>query len=152
MVDAVSLHYSLSPPMMYNDHAPILALLNSQRPRINKPFRFQIWWLMDQDYHEISQQSWQHSYTRDFSHKTKFLVADLRKWWRKKPNNSDLLAQIENQLLQQQNLPPHLQNHNRQQNLHDQHQKRLTKEASYHVQRIKKTWDVKGDRNTEFFH
>jgi hypothetical protein len=28
-------------PMMYNDHTPILAILNSQRPRVNKPFRFE---------------------------------------------------------------------------------------------------------------
>jgi hypothetical protein len=25
---------------MYNDHTPILAVLNSTQPRINKPFRF----------------------------------------------------------------------------------------------------------------
>lgn len=36
-------------PMMYNDHAPILAALNSQHPRINKPFRFENWWLMSRN-------------------------------------------------------------------------------------------------------
>jgi hypothetical protein len=34
-------------PMMYNDHALILAVLNSQRVRTNKPFRFENWWLME---------------------------------------------------------------------------------------------------------
>jgi hypothetical protein len=30
-------------PIMYNDHTPILAVLNSTQPRINKPFRFENW-------------------------------------------------------------------------------------------------------------
>jgi hypothetical protein len=34
-------------PMMYSDHAPILAGLNSTRPCINKPFRFKSWWLLE---------------------------------------------------------------------------------------------------------
>ena len=34
-------------PMMYSDHATILAVLNSQRPRTNKPFHFENWWLME---------------------------------------------------------------------------------------------------------
>jgi len=64
---------------MYSDHVPILAVLNSQRSRISKPFRFENWWLMDIDYNDIAKQSWQHSSKRDFSQKTKFLATDLRK-------------------------------------------------------------------------
>jgi hypothetical protein len=71
-------------PMMYNDHAPILAVLNSQRPLLHKPFCFENGWLPEQDFHDIAKQSWQHSSARDFSHKNKFLAADLRKWRRKK--------------------------------------------------------------------
>jgi hypothetical protein len=139
-------------PMMYSDHAPILAVLNSERPRTNKPFRFENWWLSEQEYEDIARQSWQRSSTRDFSHKIKFLAADLRKWRRKQPRNNDLLAQIETQILDQQNLAPLLQNHTLQQRLHDKHQDLMAKEETYHVQRIKKTWAVAGDRNTEFFH
>jgi hypothetical protein len=36
--------------------------------------------------------------------KTRFFAADLRKWRRKKPKNSYLLAKIERQILDQQNL------------------------------------------------
>jgi hypothetical protein len=139
-------------PMMYSDHAPILAVLNSTRPRTNKPFRFENWWLMEHDFQNIAQQSWQRSSTRDFSYKTKFLAADLKKWRRKKPKNNVLLVQIENQILEQQNLHPSRQNHSLQQHLHDQHQSLLAKEEAFHVQRIKKSWVVKGDRNTAFFH
>ena len=139
-------------PMMYSDHAPILAVLNSQRPRINKPFRFENWQLMDTDYHDIAKQSWQRSSNRDFFHKTKYLAADLRKWGKKKPRNNDILAQIENQILEQQRLPPSQQDRTLQQNLHDKHQDLMAKEETYHIQREKKNWAIAGDRNTSFFH
>jgi hypothetical protein len=136
---------------MYSDHAPILAVLNSTPHHTNKPFRFENWWLREQEFQDIAKQSWQRSSTRDFSHKTKFLAADLRKW-RKKPKNSDMLAQIETQILDQQTLHPSLQNHNLQQQLHNQHQDLLAKEAAYHIQHVKMTWPIEGDRNTSFFH
>jgi endonuclease/exonuclease/phosphatase family metal-dependent hydrolase len=139
-------------PMMYSDHSPILAVLNSTRPRIHKPFRFENWWLMEQDFQDIAQQSWQRSSARDFSLKTKFLVADLRKWRRKQPNNNVLLAHVEAQILDQQTLHPSIQNHTLQKQLHDQHHNLMAKEETFHLQRFKKSWAVKGDRNTDFFH
>jgi hypothetical protein len=45
--------------MMCNDHAPIPAVLNSTRPHTNKPFHFEKWWLMEHDFQDIAQQSWQ---------------------------------------------------------------------------------------------
>jgi hypothetical protein len=57
MVQGVSNYYHL--PMMCNDHAPIPAVLNSTRPHTNKPFHFEKWWLMEQDFQDIAQQSWQ---------------------------------------------------------------------------------------------
>jgi endonuclease/exonuclease/phosphatase family metal-dependent hydrolase len=139
-------------PMLYSDHAPILAVLNSSQPRTNKPFRFENWWLMEQDFQDVAKESWEHSSTRIFSYKTKSLAAELRKWRRKKPKNTELIAQIETQILDQQSLHPSLQNHNLQQHLHQQHQNLLAKEEAYHIQHVKKRWAVKGDRNTEFFH
>ena len=88
-------------PMLRSDHAPILAVLHSNRARPKKPFCFENWWLMEQDYHTVAQQSWQRSIFRTFSQKTSFLASDLRKWRRGKPRNSDHLATIENQLLQE---------------------------------------------------
>jgi hypothetical protein len=34
-------------PMMHSDHVPILMVLNSTRPRTNKPFQFENWWLLE---------------------------------------------------------------------------------------------------------
>jgi hypothetical protein len=52
---------------------------------------------------------------------------------KKKPRNNDLLAQIENQILEQQRLPPSQQDHTLQQNLHDKDQDLLAKEETYHI-------------------
>jgi endonuclease/exonuclease/phosphatase family metal-dependent hydrolase len=48
-------------PMLRSDHAPILTMLHSNRARTNKPFCFENWWLMEQDFQEVAKQSWQRS-------------------------------------------------------------------------------------------
>ena len=60
------------------------------------------------------------------------MLQELRKWRKKKPKNNDLLAQIENQILDQQSLFPSQQDHNLQQHLHDKHQDLMAKEEQYH--------------------
>jgi len=117
-------------PMMYSGHAPILVVLNSLRPRANKPFRFENWWLMKQEYHVIAKQSWIKSSSRSFTQKTRYLTYDLGKWRRAKPRNLDLLAHIETQLLDEQSKPPTQKNLSLQQQLTDQHQNLLAKEET----------------------
>jgi hypothetical protein len=139
-------------PMMYSDHAPILLLPTSQRQRPRKPFRFENWWLMEEDFQQIAQQSWHISAHRSLSHKIRFLAADLKKWRATKPKTSDQLQSIEDQILSQQTLHPSNQNHSLLHSLNQQHQHLLAREESYHIQRFKKQWAIKGDRNTAFFH
>jgi len=114
-------------PMLRSDHAPILAVLNSKRFRTNKPFRFENWWLMEQDYHKVAQQSWERSASRTFTEKTRFLASDLCKWRKTKPRISDQLAAIEDQLLQQQSKPPN-QDYSLQKHLTQQHHSILAKD------------------------
>jgi hypothetical protein len=137
---------------MYSDHAPILLLPTSQRHRPRKPFRFENWWLMEEDFQQTAQQSWHNSASRSLSHKIRFLAADLKKWRAKKPKTSDQLQSIEDQILSQQTLPPSNQNHTLLHSLNQQHQHLLAREESYHIQRFKKQWAIQGDRNTPFFH
>jgi len=54
-------------PMLRSDHDPILAVLNSSRCKIFKPFRFKIWWLLTYDYEGIAKASWHKSSCRPFS-------------------------------------------------------------------------------------
>lgn len=110
------------------------------------------WWLLESDFQPTARRSWQTSNTQTYHAKSKKLTQDLKIWRKKKrkPLNHQLEA-IENQLQQEQNKPPHEQNHNRQAELAHNHQTLLTKDAEYHRQRFKKTWATKGDRNTKFF-
>lgn len=138
--------------MLRSDHAPILTILNSNRRPTNKPFRFENWWLAEQDYQTVAQTSWRHSVSRTFAQKTKYLAADLRSWRRKKPKLSDQLAQVEDQLLQEQSKPPQQQDFTLQEQLTEQHHQLLSKNEQFHLQRAKKNWALLGDRNTSFFH
>ena len=66
-------------PMLRSDHAPILALLDSRRRNIVKPFRFENWWLLEEDYDATAKESWAKSASRPFHQKTKYLANDLKK-------------------------------------------------------------------------
>jgi endonuclease/exonuclease/phosphatase family metal-dependent hydrolase len=37
-------------PMMRSDHVSILAVLNTNHPKTNKVFKFENWWLLEQDF------------------------------------------------------------------------------------------------------
>jgi hypothetical protein len=143
-------------PMLHSDHAPILTILNSSRTRTNKPFHFENWWLMEQDYGtglsnggptELESLGFQ-----AFCPKIKYLAFDLRKWQKTKPKLSDQLATIEDQLLQQQSKPPHEQDFDLQNHLTHQHHQLLAKDEQFHLQRAKKNWALHGARNTTYFH
>ena len=41
-------------PMLHSDHAPTLTILNSTRQQTNKPFCFENWWLMEQEYEQVA--------------------------------------------------------------------------------------------------
>jgi hypothetical protein len=125
-------------PMMYNDHAPILLLPTSQHQRPKKPFLFENWWLVEEDFQQTAQQSWHLSAHRFISHKIRFLPSDIKKWRSKKPKTRDQLQSIEDQILNQQSLHPSNQNHTLLYSLHQQHQHLLGREESYHIQRFKK--------------
>jgi hypothetical protein len=108
---------------------------------------------MEEDFQDVAQTSWNRSASHSFSHKTRFLAADLRKWRRLKPKTRDQLQSIEEQILAEQSLHPSQQNPALQQQLHQQQHHHLqNREEVYHIQRAKKCWAIKGDRNTDFFH
>jgi len=44
-------------PMIYSDHAPILAVINSMRRKFKKSFKFENWWLLTDDYNGIAKAS-----------------------------------------------------------------------------------------------
>jgi len=56
-------------PMIHSDHSPILTILHSSHRRTNKPFRFENWWIMEQDFQDIAKASWSKSHSRTFHQK-----------------------------------------------------------------------------------
>jgi hypothetical protein len=139
-------------PMLRSDHSPILAILDSNRGKNSKLFRFENYWLLNEDFEDITSVSWQKSNSRPFHMKTFYLARDLVKWNKSKPRNYEALKTIEDQLLQLQSKPPGHQNPHIQKLLIAQHENILAKEEAFHRQRYKHNWHVLDDRNTKFFH
>jgi hypothetical protein len=52
--------------MMQSDHAPILAVLDTNHPKTNKVFKFENWWLLEQDFQQVAKESWQKSHNHTF--------------------------------------------------------------------------------------
>jgi uncharacterized protein YozE (UPF0346 family) len=100
----------------------------------------------------VVQQSWNRSASRSFAQKTKYLAVDLRTWRKKKPKIADQLAAVADQLLQHQSKPPQHQDFDLQKHLTQQHHQLLLKDEEFHLQRAKKNWATKDDRNTSFFN
>jgi hypothetical protein len=138
--------------MLRSDHAPILALLDSQRRNAVKPFRFENWWLLEEDYDSTAKESWAKSANRPFHQKTRYLATDLKNWCRKKPRIDEQLQRVEDCILQAQSIHPSLQDYDLQAQLARQHQQLLDKDEQFHLQRAKKDWAMHGDRNKRFFH
>lgn len=70
--------------MIYSDHTPILAVLNSQTQKSRKPFRFENWWLLEDDFSPTATHSWQRSANMPFHTKARRLATDLKVWQKKK--------------------------------------------------------------------
>ncbi|KAJ1295410.1 hypothetical protein BS78_01G221600 [Paspalum vaginatum] len=138
-------------PMMYSDHAPILATLTSSRKQVKKPFKFENWWLLEKDFNDVAKGSWHKSRNKPFHLKAFYLASDLKTWRKKAPKLNDQLETIENLIVQDQLKPYSPQNHSLQEDLIHQHHQIMIKQSEYHKQRVKKVWAIKGDRNTIFF-
>jgi hypothetical protein len=130
--------------MMRSDHTLILAILTSNKAKRKRPFRFENYWLLEPDFKQVAQKSWHLSQNKPFHRKLSYLASDLKTWRRSKPKLDDHLLDTENQLLQRQARPPHLENHSAQHELIYQHQNILAKQEIFHRQRYKKGLGYKG--------
>jgi hypothetical protein len=86
-------------PMVRSDHALILVVLDTNRNKTKKKFRFENWWLLEQDFQQVAKESWQKSHSCTFHQKTKFLATNLKIWRKTKPKLTDQLETIEQQSL-----------------------------------------------------
>ena len=139
-------------PILYSDHAPILAILESKPTPKPKPFRFENWWLLEEDFQTTANASWSKTANNSFHTRTNQLAKDLKHWSKAKKPIHQQLDQIEKQLIDLQLAHPSNRNHSKEATLTHQHHHLMQRNAEYHRQRVKKTWVCKGDRNTNFFH
>jgi hypothetical protein len=137
---------------MLSDHAPILVSTNSHFGKTKLNFKFENWWLMEEDYHHTAKSSWLASANRPFHARTSNLAGSLKKWCRKKKPIDQQLSKIQDQIHEIQMQPIQVRNHALEANLVAQYDQNLTKLTEFHRQRAKKHWATHGDRNTSFFH
>ncbi|KAJ1258358.1 hypothetical protein BS78_10G069200 [Paspalum vaginatum] len=138
-------------PMLYSDHAPILAIFNSSMSKPKRRFKFENWWFSEDDFHETAAQSWAQTSTRPFHKRTQNHSSSIKAWVKKKKPLNQQLAETEEQLLQIQKLPPNLIDHSKEADLTHLHNSLLDKITEHYRQLSKKHWATKGDRNTRFF-
>lgn len=139
-------------PIMYSDHPPILTITKPTTMKTKRSFKFENWWLLEEDYHDTAKNNWTNTNDKPFHVRTALLAGSLKRWSRsKRPLNQQLEA-IHNELGMVQSAPPHLQDHVLEANLIEQYDSTMTKLTEFCRQRAKRHWATKGDRNTTYFH
>jgi hypothetical protein len=86
-------------PMLRSDHVPILAVLNSNHFKTNRPFRFENWWLREQEYHMVAQQVGSAQLLELLPRKLNSQPLIFGNGKKRKPRIPDQLAAIETHLL-----------------------------------------------------
>lgn len=138
-------------PMLYSDHAPIIAILNPKNRRPKRSFMFENWWLLEPDFNQHAHSAWLQSVNCHFQRRTTLLARSLTSWSKKKKPLQQQLDQLEEDLLKIQSSPDREHLYFEEKRIVQQHDITMQKLADYHKQRSKKHWVQKGDRNTSFF-
>ncbi|XP_040375969.1 uncharacterized protein LOC121053292 isoform X2 [Oryza brachyantha] len=89
-------------PLIYSDHAPILAILNPANHRHRYSFKFENWWLQETDFQVTAQEAWlqaANALDASFHSKIRQLSRGLQRWQRKKKPLTKQLAATESKLL-----------------------------------------------------
>jgi hypothetical protein len=80
-------------PLIYNfsDHAPILLSTNGKAKNIKSHFKFENWWLKEEDFQICAKNDWMSTVNKPFSARTNHLAGTLKIWCKKKkPLNQEL--------------------------------------------------------------
>jgi hypothetical protein len=135
-----------------SDHAAILLSTDGPIRRTKRSFKFENWWLKEQDFQTNAQAAWISTANKSFSARTNHLAGALKIWCKKKKPLQVELNNLEEQIKQIQMQPVENQNHSLEASLVTRYEQTLTKLTDSYVQRAKKQWVKDGDRNTTFFH
>jgi hypothetical protein len=95
-------------PLIYNfsDHAAILlSMEGTVNNKIKKPFKFENWWLKENDFQDHAKNIWDASKNKSFSNRTNYLVGALKIWCKMKKPLQQELNSLEDQIKQIQQKP-----------------------------------------------
>lgn len=135
-----------------SDHAAILLSTEGPVRRTKRSFKFENWWLKEQDFQTHAKGAWVSTANKSFSARTNQLAGVLKIWCRKKKPLQQELNNLEEQIRQIQVQPLQSQDHSLEASLVTRYEQTMTKLTDSYVQRAKKQWVKDGDRNTSFFH
>ena len=139
-------------PIIFSDHAPILLSTDGQYRKPKRNFKFENWWLMENDFHVHAKNVWSSSKNKLFHNRITNLAGALRKWCRKKKPIQQELDYLGEQIRNIQMQPTQVHDFPLEASLVSRYEQNMVKLTEYYQQRAKKHWAINGDRNTTFFH
>jgi hypothetical protein len=139
-------------PILQGDHAPVMAVLHSKFKKPTYYFKFENWWLLEDDFQETAMQARNTSKNQPFTTRTKHHAGALKNWRKKKKPLQNQLNDIEQKIKEIQEKPIQEQDHNEEEKLIISYDQTMTRLTEYYKQRAKKHWAIHGDKNTRYFH
>ena len=94
----VSNVYNLPLMHMISDHAPILMSTDGPIRRTKRHFKFENWWLKEQDFQSHAKEMWSKSAEKPFYQRTNHLARALKVWCRKKKPLQRELDMLDDQI------------------------------------------------------
>lgn len=135
-------------PILQGDHAPIMAVLHSKFKKPTYHFKFENWWLLEDDFQGTAKQAWEATHNYQFTARTRYLTGALKSWRKKKKPLQNQLNDIEEKIKEIQEKPFQEQDHNAEEKLTVAYEQTMTRLTEYYKQRAKKHWAIHGDKNT----
>ena len=139
-------------PIIMSDHAPILISTYGTYKKPRQHFKFENWWLMEDDFQAHAKSVWNNSASRPFAARTNNLAGALKRWCRKKKPIQQEINQLHEEIKNIQMKPPEDQDHAHEAALIERYEQGMTKLTEFYSRRAKKHWAKDGDRNTNYFH
>ncbi|XP_058726268.1 uncharacterized protein LOC131597596 [Vicia villosa] len=137
----------------HSDHSPILLSCDpALQHRRHHAFRFENYWLEEDDIEDVVRQGWQQERSCDVTKQIANYAKDLEKW-----NNRNRRRKKEEIDRHKSIMESYRNSHDSEANFRfleaqREYDKALIKEDLYWRQRAKMHWYRDGDRNTHFFH
>ena len=79
----------------FSDHAPILCSTDGNSRKTKNNFKFENWWLKEQDFQNHAKACWQQSRSKQFEQRTRHLASCLKVWCRKKKPLQEELQELD---------------------------------------------------------